>query len=100
MPAHEAGDPGRASTLYDARERLSLYGKAFLAMALAEMNPEGGEDARVDTLLDDLFAATQFSATGAAWHEAEEDWANMSSDGRTTILAPDSAPAASPDSRR
>ena len=82
----DVGDPGRASTLYDERERLSLYGKAFLAMALAKTNRTETEDPRVETLLDDLFAGAQFSATGAAWHEREDDWANMSSDTRTSAI--------------
>ena len=80
------GDPGRASTLYDARERLAHYGKAYLAMALADMTPEGQDDPRVQTLLDDLLGAVELSATGAAWHEAGVDWQTFNTDTRTTAI--------------
>ncbi len=79
------GDPGRASTLYDVRERMALYGQAYLAMALDNMR-EGEEDPRIDTLMDDIFAAVQLSATGASWHEAEVDNWTLNTDLRTTAV--------------
>lgn len=80
------GDPGRAGTLYDVRERLALYGKAYLAMALDSMREADGEDARIDTLLDDLFVATEYSATGASWHEDGVDHWTLNTDTRTTAI--------------
>ncbi|MEZ4868402.1 MAG: Ig-like domain-containing protein [Caldilineaceae bacterium] len=81
----DRGDPGRASTLYEARERLALYGKALLAMTLA--NVAGPDDARVGTLLDDLYGAAQLSATGASWHEpGPTDWWTLNTDTRTTSI--------------
>jgi len=77
------GDPGRASTLYDARERLGLYGQALLAMTLDNL---GENDDRVSTLLDNLYGAAQLSATGASWHEAEQDWWTLNTDVRTTAM--------------
>ena len=80
------GDPGRASTLYDARERLGHYGKALLAMTLADIAGDQ-PDARVQTLLDDLYGAAQLSATGASWHEdATPDWWTLNTDTRTTSM--------------
>jgi alpha-2-macroglobulin len=82
-----AGDPGRASTLYEVRERLSYYGQALLAMTLA--NLAGGEsdaDPRINTLLDNLYGAARISATGASWHEAETDFATLNTDTRTTSM--------------
>ncbi len=79
------GDPGRASTLYETRERLALYGQAYLAMALDNMR-EGEEDPRIDTLLDNLFGALQISATGASWHEATVDNWTLNTDLRTTAV--------------
>lgn len=79
------GDPGRASTLFDVRERLALYGKAYLAMALDTMAGDEG-DQRADTLLDDLFAATQYGATGASWHENGIDYWTLNTDTRTTAV--------------
>jgi len=81
------GDSGRTSTLFDVRERLDHYGRAYLAMALANLaETNATPDARVDTLLDDLFSSAQVSATGAAWHEAQIDYHNMNTDTRTTSI--------------
>jgi alpha-2-macroglobulin len=82
------GDPGRASTLYDVRERLSYYGQALLAMALANIaDTEGnGADERVDTLLDNLYGAAQLTATGAWWHEERVDYQTLNTDTRTTAM--------------
>ncbi|MFN8487418.1 MAG: Ig-like domain-containing protein [Caldilineaceae bacterium] len=80
-------DPGRASTLYDARERLSLYGQAYLAMTLANIAQHNHKtDDRVETLLDTLFGSAQISATGASWHEKRMDWWNLNTDTRTTSI--------------
>lgn len=79
-----AADPGRMSTLFDVRERLGHYGRAFLALALAEVNPE---DARIDTLLDDLVGAAQLGASGAFWQEDEVDWRTLNTNVRSTAIA-------------
>ena len=80
------GDPGRAATLYDARARLAYYGKAYLAMALADMNDDADGDPRIETLLDELYGAVQTSATGASWHEADVDYMTLNTDLRTTAI--------------
>ncbi|MCE7984839.1 MAG: hypothetical protein DYG89_27010 [Caldilinea sp. CFX5] len=81
------GDPGRASTLYDVRERLDLYAQALLAMTLADLAENGEQDSRVQTLLDNLYGAVQLSATGASWHEGDNpDWWNLNTDTRTTSM--------------
>ncbi len=80
------GDPGRAATLYDVRERLDLYGQALLAMTLANGTTDGSLDARTQTLLDDLYGAVQLSATGASWHETNTDWWTLNTDTRTTSM--------------
>lgn len=81
------GDPGRASTLYDVRERLDLYSQALLAMTLADLTENGQQDSRVQTLLDNLYGAAHLSATGASWHEASNpDWWNLNTDTRTTSM--------------
>lgn len=76
-------DPGRMSTLYDVRERLGHYGRAYLAMALHNATPD---DNRVQTLLDDLLGAATLSATGASWHEGSTDWFTLNTDTRTTAI--------------
>ena len=80
------GDPGRAGTLYDARERLGIYGKAYLAMALHTMQTDTG-DRRVDTLLDDLFAAAKVTGTTAWWQEDATDFRTLNTDTRSTAVA-------------
>lgn len=82
----DRGDPGRASTLYDVRERLGHYGKAYLAMALAEMSDAGAADARVVTLVEDLVGAVELTATGAWWQEPEIDFRTLNTDVRTTSI--------------
>lgn len=76
-------DPGRMSTLYDVRERLDNYGRAFLAMALFTDEPN---DDRVTTLMDDLAGAASLSATGAWWQEAGADWQTLNTDIRSTAV--------------
>lgn len=80
------GDPGRTSTLYDVRERLGLYGKAFLAMTLDNLQESNTRDPRIDTLLDDLFGAANVTGTTAWWQEDSIDFRNLNTDTRTTAI--------------
>ncbi|MEM7127312.1 MAG: Ig-like domain-containing protein [Chloroflexota bacterium] len=87
------GDPGRASALYDVRDRLQNYGKAYLAMALGEMasNDEGiyetGADPRVETLLDNLFGTAELTATSIFWSEPTVHYRTLNTNTRTTAIA-------------
>jgi uncharacterized protein YfaS (alpha-2-macroglobulin family) len=80
------GDPGRTSTLYDVRERLGLYGKAFLAMTLANLQVSGTRDSRIDTLLDNLYGDAIITGTSAWWQEDSIDFRNLNTDTRTTAI--------------
>jgi uncharacterized protein YfaS (alpha-2-macroglobulin family) len=80
------GDPGRTSTLYDVRERLGVYGRAFLAMTLNNLQEGNTRDTRVDTLLDDLYGAAHVTATSAWWQEDSIDYRNLNTDTRTTAI--------------
>ncbi|MCB0086625.1 MAG: hypothetical protein KDE54_01825, partial [Caldilineaceae bacterium] len=81
------GDPGRASTLYDERARLALYGQAYLALALHDMQESpDAQNTQVNTLLDNLFAQAQLTATGAYWQESETDYRTLNTDTRTTAI--------------
>ncbi|MEZ4670447.1 MAG: Ig-like domain-containing protein [Anaerolineae bacterium] len=80
------GDVGREATLYEVRERLDIYAKAFLALALNLTNPD--DTSRTDTLMSDLVNAAVLSATGAHWEEAEPDYWNWNTDTRTTAIVP------------
>jgi hypothetical protein len=87
-------DPGRMSTLFDVRERLQHYGRAYLALALHNVDPD---DARLQTLLDDLLGAATLSATGAAWQETAVDWRTLNTDARTTAIVLDAFARINPD---
>lgn len=90
----DQGDPGRASTLYDVRERLEPYGKAYLAMAMHDMD---SSDERVTTLVDDLVGAAIVTATGAFWQDRTLDFQTMSTDVRTTAIVLDALLRITPD---
>jgi uncharacterized protein YfaS (alpha-2-macroglobulin family) len=82
----EAGqaDRGRSVALYDQRERLDIYGRAYLLMTLKAL---GGNDARVKALVGELMSTAIMHAADAHWEEQRADYWNMSSDTRTTALA-------------
>jgi alpha-2-macroglobulin len=82
----DQGDPGRTSTLYDVRERLGVYGKALLAMTLANRQEGGTEDPRVATLLDDLYGNAIITGTSAWWQEDSVDFRGLNTDTRTTAI--------------
>jgi uncharacterized protein YfaS (alpha-2-macroglobulin family) len=90
------GDLGRSVALYERREMLSNYGKAFLVMALGLLAPE--EWTRVDTILSDLTSAAVLSATGAHWEEETADYWTMNTDTRSTAIVLAALARLAPDS--
>ena len=94
----EAGATAWASEytgdLFDNREKLSHYGKAFLALTLDLIEPG---DERIKTLLADLNNAAIFSATGAHWEEQNYDWWAMNTDTRSTGVILDALARLDPD---
>ncbi len=85
------GDTGRTVALYDVRERLGHYGRAWLALAFGVLAEESDSSAqtRLETLIDDLSGAAIVSATGAHWEEQSTDYWTMNTDTRSTSLALD-----------
>jgi len=83
----EAGqpEPNRAGALYEQRERLDNFGKAYLALALDLIGDEAAPD-RIKTLLADLSGRAIVSATTAHWEEAQPDYWNMNTDTRSTAV--------------
>jgi hypothetical protein len=83
----EAGETKRASEyvgdLFGRRDKLSHYGRAFLAMTLGSID---SGDGRVKTLLSDLQNDAILSATGAHWEEANYDRWAMNTDTRSTAV--------------
>ncbi len=89
----EAGERGRVSewvdSLYESREKLSHYSRAYLAMTLDLLSPataSGELDDRIKTLLADLNNDAILSATGAHWEESYYDWWAMNTDTRSTAI--------------
>ena len=73
----------RIDDAFEAREKLSHYARAYLAMAMGHSN---AGDARLKTLLSDLNNAVILSATGAHWEENDYDWWAMNTDTRSTAI--------------
>ncbi|MEP7285907.1 MAG: Ig-like domain-containing protein [Chloroflexota bacterium] len=74
---------GILDSLYQRREKMHLFARAFLAQAYHEA---AGDQQKIDTLLSDLQSAAIVSATGTHWEEKETDWWNWDSNTRTTAI--------------
>ena len=79
----DALDAGATNLVFEYRDALDLYGKAYLAQALYLMDPQ---DSRISTLMSDLATATVMSSSGAHWEEYGKDYWNWNSDTRTTAI--------------
>lgn len=69
--------------LYDQRQTMSYYSRAFLMKTLYLIDPD---DSRIKTLLSDFSSAAILSATGTHWEEEETDIWNWNTDIRTTAI--------------
>jgi hypothetical protein len=69
--------------LYNIRQSLNLYGRAYLAQALAMTDPA---DTRLNTMISDLVGSAALSATGAHWSEGSSDYWNWNTDTRSTAI--------------
>lgn len=79
-----AGSTGlELNSLYALREKLSPWGKAFLALALEGASPG---DAGARTLLSDLQSSASRSATGVHWQDSNPGWRSWSSPNFTTAV--------------
>jgi alpha-2-macroglobulin len=94
----EAGavNRGALNELFDNRDKLSHYARAYLAQSLAIIDTR---DARLATLLSDLNNAAILSATGAHWEEAHHDWWAMNTDTRSTAIVLDTLAKLDPDNQ-
>lgn len=81
------GDPGRTVRLFERRDVLGNYGKAWLALALHILEPDVTK--RTDALLSDLTSDAILSATGAHWEEDTIDYWTMNTNNRSTSIVLD-----------
>jgi uncharacterized protein YfaS (alpha-2-macroglobulin family) len=72
-----------AVQLYDQRQSMAIYARAFLAQAFAIIDPS---DPRISTLLSDFVNSGITSATGTHWEEERRDYYNWNTDTRTTAI--------------
>jgi uncharacterized protein YfaS (alpha-2-macroglobulin family) len=77
------GDLGRTVALFNSRQKLDTFGRAYLAMALHILDPQAKQ---IKTLLSDISSAAIVSATGAHWEEAQVDYYSMNTDTRSTAI--------------
>jgi uncharacterized protein YfaS (alpha-2-macroglobulin family) len=88
--------PDSLEVLFEAREKLAHYARAYLALALDLTDTQGYQD-EIKTLLSDINNAAILSATGAHWEEANYDWWAMNTDTRSTAIILDTLARLDPD---
>lgn len=67
-------DPDRLTMIFDARDQLSPWSQALLALAFENTNPGAAE---AQTLLADLEAKAMRTATGAYWEMSQDENGRM-----------------------
>ncbi|MGE5249465.1 MAG: Ig-like domain-containing protein, partial [Bacteroidota bacterium] len=73
----------QAAMLFQHKDALSIYGKAYLAHAIFIKD---GQDKRLPALLADISGAAALSAAGVHWQEKDVDYWNWNTDTRTTAI--------------
>ncbi|MCK4599319.1 Ig-like domain-containing protein [Candidatus Bipolaricaulota bacterium] len=91
---HAAQASERTGDLFDVRNKLSHYARAYLALTLSLID---ANDGRVQTLLSDIQNAAILSATGAHWEEEDYDFWAMNTDTRSTAVILDALAQLDPD---
>jgi len=77
------GDLGRAKVLYKHRQKLDLYSKAFLALAIHEMDKDSYHITR---LLKEITDEAITAGSQSYWQENHPDYRSMNTDLRTTAI--------------
>ncbi len=80
-----AGQPdvNRTGQLYENRQELAIYARAYLLQTLFWIDPQ---DPRLQTLLSDFNSDAIVSASGTHWEEANPDPYNWNTNTRTTAI--------------
>jgi hypothetical protein len=90
-----SADASRTTLLYEERQSLSIFGRAYLAQAMDLID---AEDVRIHNIISDLANAAITSATGTHWEEEYRDYWNWNSDVRTTAIVLNALIQIDPDS--
>ncbi len=90
-----APDVSRTANLFENRDRIAIYAKAYLALAFNLIDAK--DTRRTDILLSDINNAAILSATGAHWEEKEPDYWNWNTNTRTTAIVLDALVKLNPD---
>jgi hypothetical protein len=77
-----AGNVSRTVGLFNIRERLNIYARAYLLSAINILTPQ--DSAKINTLISDLQNTAITSASGQHWEERIPDRFNWNTDTRTT----------------
>jgi len=72
-----------AVALYDQRQNMDLYARAYLAQVLAAADKD---DPRIQTLVSDFVGAGILTASGMHWEEQSDDYWNWNTNLRTTAI--------------
>ncbi len=78
-----AGDMGRTVALFEQREKLGVYGRAYLAMTFAMLDEN---DTRINSLISTINSEAILSATGTHWEENRRDYWAMNTNTRSTAI--------------
>ena len=89
------GELSRTVRLFEQRDVLGNYGKAYLALALHILEPH--TTIRTNALLSDLVGSAILSATGAHWEEETVDYWTMNTNNRSTSIVLDALVRLDPD---
>jgi len=79
-----APDVARTATMFEVRDRLSLYAQAHLAETLRIIDPT--DTRRLDELVNTLVNEAAVSAAGAHWDEVQPDYWNWNTGTRTSAI--------------
>jgi hypothetical protein len=79
-----APDVARTSNLYELRDGLGRYAKAYLALTLHAIDET--DLPRINTLIDDILSDAIVNAAGIHWEEDRRDFRNWNTDLRTTAI--------------
>lgn len=81
----DAGNFSRSVRLFEYRDLMSVYARAYLAMTFHILDPNN--ISYTDALISDLVNRAVLSATGAHFEESYDDYWNWNTDSRTTAIA-------------